>query len=70
MARMMDRMMTESLQPFGFARVTARRAKSDKGDDPPRDGLRSEKGAAKKDRIRPDTHAHNGTRHPPTQGIE
>ncbi|XP_013142015.1 PREDICTED: katanin p60 ATPase-containing subunit A1-like isoform X1 [Papilio polytes] len=67
MARMMDRMMTESLQPFGFARVTARRAKSDKGDDPPRDGLRSEKGAAKKDRIRPDTHAHNGTRHPPTQ---
>ncbi|CAG9794993.1 unnamed protein product [Diatraea saccharalis] len=42
MARMMDRMMTESLQPFGFARMTTRRSGSD-NKEPPRDGLRTER---------------------------
>lgn len=71
MARMMDRMMSESLQPFGFARLSARRG-GDKKDDapPPRDGLRTENSDNRRDRARnPNTHLGNGTRHPPTQGI-
>ncbi|KOB79414.1 Katanin p60 ATPase-containing subunit A1 [Operophtera brumata] len=47
MARMMDRMMVDSMQPFGFARMTTRRNQSSRGDDvppqQPRDGLRTEK---------------------------
>ncbi|XP_053603490.1 katanin p60 ATPase-containing subunit A1-like isoform X3 [Plodia interpunctella] len=70
MARMMDRMVAESLQPFGFARMTARRS----GDtqDPPRDGLRTERSDARRERAKnPNTHAANGTRHPQTQeGID
>ncbi|CAG5041337.1 unnamed protein product [Parnassius apollo] len=69
MARMMDRMMAESLQPFGFARVTARRQGDNKNQEPPRDGLRSERSAVKKDKTRPDTHVATGTRHPPTQVV-
>ncbi|CAH2070926.1 unnamed protein product, partial [Iphiclides podalirius] len=73
MARMMDRMMTESLQPFGFARVSARRRGDEKapegpqGPEGPRDGLRTENG--RRERGRAETHASNGTRHPPTQVV-
>lgn len=68
MARMMDRMMSESLQPFGFARMTTRRG-GDKKDEGPRDGLRTEKSDNKRERTKnPNTHVGNGTRHPPTQG--
>ncbi|CAG4916688.1 unnamed protein product [Colias eurytheme] len=68
MARMMDRMMVESMQPFGFARMTTRRG-SDK-DEPPRDGLRSDKSEARRERAKnPQTHNGNGTRHPPTQVV-
>lgn len=82
MARMMDRMMMESLQPFGFARMTARRGDSEENtagmrSDPgkPRDGLRTEKVDNRRERVRSQpntsgTHAANGTRHPPTQGNE
>ncbi|XP_053603489.1 katanin p60 ATPase-containing subunit A1-like isoform X2 [Plodia interpunctella] len=69
MARMMDRMVAESLQPFGFARMTARRS----GDtqDPPRDGLRTERSDARRERAKnPNTHAANGTRHPQTQVVK
>ncbi|KAL4706789.1 hypothetical protein ACJJTC_018170 [Scirpophaga incertulas] len=69
MARMMDRMMAESLHPFGFARMTARRSGSDK-QDPPRDGLRSNKGEKREKLRQSDTHASNGTRHPPTQVVK
>jgi hypothetical protein len=67
MARMMDRMMAESMQPFGFARMTSRRSGGDK--EPPRDGLRTDKSESRRDRAKNnDTHVDNGTRHPPTQG--
>lgn len=83
MARMMDRMMVDSLQPFGFARMTSRRgtgsgAQSGNGGSDqgaPRDGLRTERSDIRRDRARnlvqanPGTHAGNGTRHPPTQGF-
>ncbi|XP_075971871.1 katanin p60 ATPase-containing subunit A-like 1 isoform X2 [Anticarsia gemmatalis] len=72
MARMMDRMMVESLQPFGFARMTARRNGDQKSDDPPRDGLRSERSDVRRDKARRSpayTHAANGTRHLPTQVV-
>ncbi|XP_063377452.1 katanin p60 ATPase-containing subunit A-like 1 isoform X4 [Cydia fagiglandana] len=63
MARMMDRMMHESLQPFGFARMSTRRDK-----EPPRDGLRTERSDTRRQRAgQCDTHAATGTRHPPTQ---
>ncbi|XP_073943290.1 katanin p60 ATPase-containing subunit A1-like isoform X4 [Choristoneura fumiferana] len=66
MARMMDRMMNESLQPFGFARMSTRRGDDSK--EPPRDGLRTERSDTRRERAKqPDTHAANGTRHPPTQ---
>lgn len=67
MARMMDRMMVDSLQPFGFAKVTTRR---DDNGEPPRDGLRTERSEIRRERerSRKNTHAGNGTRHPPTQG--
>lgn len=72
MARMMDRMMVESLQPFGFARMTARRNGDQKGEDnQPRDGLRTERSEVRRERAKtkpPNTHAANGTRHLPTQG--
>ncbi|VVC95713.1 unnamed protein product [Leptidea sinapis] len=69
MARMMDRMMTESLHPFGFARMSARQ-KSDKKEDPPRDGLKTERSDTRRERVRnPQTHAGNGTKHPPTQVV-
>ncbi|XP_063619606.1 katanin p60 ATPase-containing subunit A1-like isoform X1 [Cydia splendana] len=65
MARMMDRMMHESLQPFGFARMSTRRDK-----EPPRDGLRTERSDTRRQRAgQPDTHAATGTRHPPTQVV-
>ncbi|XP_072939868.1 uncharacterized protein [Epargyreus clarus] len=68
MARMMDRMMTESLQPFGFARMTTRHS-GDK-DEPPRDGLRTARSDTRRDKARtPNTHTGNGTRHPPTQVV-
>ncbi|KAJ0178643.1 hypothetical protein K1T71_005418 [Dendrolimus kikuchii] len=74
MARMMDRMMVESLQPFGFARMTTRRGGDGKNQEPPpRDGLRTERSDARRERARhqgPDTHAGNGTRHPPTQIVK
>ncbi|CAH0605722.1 unnamed protein product [Chrysodeixis includens] len=74
MARMMDRMMVESLQPFGFARMTARRNTGDNkdGGDPPRDGLRSERSETRRERAKNfgNTHAANGTRHPPTQVVK
>lgn len=75
MARMMDRMMVESLQPFGFAKVTSRRCgnSGETTDDKsiPRDGLRSEtrKERVKIDQNAPGTHTANGTRHPPTQVV-
>lgn len=72
MARMMDRMMVESLQPFGFARMTTRRGGDGRDkNEPPRDGLqRTERSEARRERAKqqPDTHMANGTRHPPTQG--
>ncbi|XP_073943289.1 katanin p60 ATPase-containing subunit A1-like isoform X3 [Choristoneura fumiferana] len=68
MARMMDRMMNESLQPFGFARMSTRRGDDSK--EPPRDGLRTERSDTRRERAKqPDTHAANGTRHPPTQVV-
>lgn len=73
MARMMDRMMAESLQPFGFARIsTSSRSGGNKNDDPsgPRDGLRTEQSEMRRDRAKvgpSNTHAAMGTRHPPTQ---
>ncbi|KAG6453606.1 katanin p60 ATPase-containing subunit A1 isoform X2 [Manduca sexta] len=75
MARMMDRMMVESLQPFGFARMTTRRGGNHgDGDDkePPRDGLRTERSDIRRERAKhqPNTHAGNGTRHPPTQVVK
>ncbi|CAH0725377.1 unnamed protein product, partial [Brenthis ino] len=72
MARMMDRMMSESLQPFGFARLSARRGGDMKDDaPPPRDGLRTENSDNRRDRARnPNTHLGNGTRHPPTQVVK
>lgn len=70
MARMMDRMMSESLQPFGFARLSTRRGGDKKDDGPPRDGIRTEKSDNRRERARnPNTHAGNGTSHPPTQGM-
>ncbi|XP_059049690.1 katanin p60 ATPase-containing subunit A1-like isoform X2 [Achroia grisella] len=69
MARMMDRMMAESLQPFGFARMTTRRNGDNRNSqDPPRDGLRTERGEVRRERTKPtqpDTHAANVVR--PTQ---
>ncbi|XP_026737117.1 katanin p60 ATPase-containing subunit A1-like isoform X2 [Trichoplusia ni] len=63
MARMMDRMMVESLQPFGFARMTARRNTGDNkdGSEPPRDGLRTERSDARRERAKNfgNTHAAN-----------
>ncbi|OWR40650.1 katanin p60 ATPase-containing subunit A1-like isoform X1 [Danaus plexippus] len=71
MARMMDRMMSESLQPFGFARFTTHRSGDDNGNSMPRDGLRAEKSDNRRERARnPQTHAGNGTRHPPTQVVK
>lgn len=76
MARMMDRMMVESLQPFGFARMTTRRSGDSKNTEPPpRDGLRTETSDTRRDKARdrhqgPNTHAANGTRHPPTQIVK
>lgn len=73
MARMMDRMMNESLHPFGFARMTTKRnTHSNKdGDQPeqPRNGLRTERSDMRRERARnsSDTHDANGTRHPQTQ---
>lgn len=69
MARMMDRMMSESLQPFGFARLSTHHGGNRKDEGPPRDGLRTENTENRKDKARnPNTHNANGTRHPPTQG--
>lgn len=72
MARMMDRMMGESLQPFGFARMSTRRSTQDSGGtkETPRDGLRTERSDTRRERAKkqPDTHGATGTRHPPTQG--
>lgn len=74
MARMMDRMMVDSMQPFGFARMTTRRNQDSRGGEkpppPPRNGLKSEKSETRRERAKqgPDIHAVNGTRHPPTQG--
>ncbi|KAL0833013.1 hypothetical protein ABMA28_001133 [Loxostege sticticalis] len=74
MARMMDRMMVESLQPFGFARMTTRRGGDGRDkNEPPRDGLqRTERSEARRERAKqqPDTHMANGTRHPPTQVVK
>lgn len=73
MARMMDRMMNESMHPFGFARMTTSRNTHNKpgGDktDPPRNGLRTERSDIRRERARTssDTHDVNGTRHPQTQ---
>ncbi|KAI5646489.1 ATPase family associated with various cellular activities (AAA) domain-containing protein [Phthorimaea operculella] len=70
MARMMDRMMAESMQPFGFAKMTTRRKADDARDkDPPRNGLRTESGDTRGGRIRQNTHYSNGTRHPMTQVV-
>ncbi|XP_050343350.1 katanin p60 ATPase-containing subunit A1-like isoform X2 [Nymphalis io] len=70
MARMMDRMMSESLQPFGFAKMTARREGDKKSEGPPRDGLRTDKSDNRRERAKnPNTHVGNGTRHPPTQVV-
>ncbi|KAM3967275.1 katanin p60 ATPase-containing subunit A1 [Aphomia sociella] len=73
MARMMDRMMVESLQPFGFARMTTRRNGDNRNNqEPPRDGLRTERSEVRRERAKhqpPDTHVANGTRHPPTQVV-
>ncbi|CAH0407494.1 unnamed protein product [Chilo suppressalis] len=71
MARMMDRMMSESLQPFGFARMTTRRSGAD-NKEPPRDGLRTERSEARRERAKnpSDTHVSTGTRHPPTQVVK
>ena len=70
MARMMDRMMSESLQPFGFARLSTRHGGDKKDDGPPRDGLRTENTDSRRDKTRNhNTHHGNGTRHPPTQCI-
>ncbi|XP_046963123.1 katanin p60 ATPase-containing subunit A1-like isoform X3 [Vanessa cardui] len=67
MARMMDRMMSESLQPFGFAKMTARR-EGGQNSEGPRDGLRTDKSDNRRERAKnPNTHLGNGTRHPPTQ---
>lgn len=72
MARMMDRMMVESLHPFGFARMTTRRSGDNRDShEPPRDGLRTERSEPRRDKAKhqpPGTHVANGTRHPPTQG--
>ncbi|KAJ8733135.1 hypothetical protein PYW08_001433 [Mythimna loreyi] len=78
MARMMDRMMVESLQPFGFARIstsTSNRSGNKKSDDStgPRDGLRTEQSEARRERAKvapSNTHAATGTRHPPTQIVK
>lgn len=73
MARMMDRMMNESLHPFGFARMTTRRNTHNNKDgdksEPPRNGLRTERSDMRRERARnsSDTHDANGTRHPQTQ---
>ncbi|XP_060801821.1 katanin p60 ATPase-containing subunit A1 isoform X2 [Amyelois transitella] len=69
MARMMDRMMVESLQPFGFARMSTRR--NGDNNEPPRDGLRTERSDARRERAKNpnNTHSTNGTRHPPTQVV-
>ncbi|XP_026321922.1 katanin p60 ATPase-containing subunit A1-like isoform X2 [Hyposmocoma kahamanoa] len=73
MARMMDRMMNESLQPFGFARMTTRRnthnSKDGDKSEPPRNGLRTERSDTRRERARntSDWHEANGTRHPQTQ---
>ncbi|XP_049869838.1 katanin p60 ATPase-containing subunit A1-like [Pectinophora gossypiella] len=70
MARMMDRMMTESLQPFcSFARMTKRHTGNESSKEPPRDGLRTERSDARRQRAKNDTHAANGTRHPQTQVV-
>ncbi|XP_011554678.3 katanin p60 ATPase-containing subunit A1 isoform X2 [Plutella xylostella] len=73
MANMMDRMMAERFQPFGYARMTARKCSEGKSDDktpkePPRDGIRH---SSRKDKARnsPGTHVNNGTRHLPTQVV-
>ncbi|XP_046963120.1 katanin p60 ATPase-containing subunit A1-like isoform X1 [Vanessa cardui] len=69
MARMMDRMMSESLQPFGFAKMTARR-EGGQNSEGPRDGLRTDKSDNRRERAKnPNTHLGNGTRHPPTQVV-
>ncbi|XP_035438294.2 katanin p60 ATPase-containing subunit A1 isoform X3 [Spodoptera frugiperda] len=73
MARMMDRMMVESFQPFGFARMTASQSGDKKGDsDKPRDGLRTERSETRRERAKhqPATHAALGTRHVPTQIVK
>lgn len=73
MARMMDRMMVESFQPFGFARMTASQSGDKKGDsDKPRDGLRTERSETRRERAKhqPATHAALGTRHLPTQIVK
>ncbi|XP_028036200.1 katanin p60 ATPase-containing subunit A-like 1 isoform X1 [Bombyx mandarina] len=72
MARMMDRMMVESLQPFGFARMTARQRGDTRDHQPPRDGLQTERPDTRKERAKnhSNTHAATGTRHPPTQVVK
>lgn len=63
--------MVESLQPFGFARMTTRRS-GDKKDEPPRDGLRTERSDTRRQKAKTPsttTHAGNGTRHLPTQVV-
>ncbi|CAK1546262.1 unnamed protein product [Leptosia nina] len=69
MARMMDRMMAESMQPFGFARVMSRRGDR-KDSEPPRDGMKPDRSDARRERANlPHTHDGSGTRHPPTQVV-
>ncbi|XP_039749665.1 katanin p60 ATPase-containing subunit A1-like isoform X1 [Pararge aegeria] len=71
MARMMDRMMSESLQPFGFAKLSTRRGGDKKDDVNPRDGVRTEKSVNRRERARnSNAHVDNGTSHPPTQVVK
>ncbi|GBP60818.1 Katanin p60 ATPase-containing subunit A1 [Eumeta japonica] len=85
MARMMDRMMTESLQPFGFARLSARREAGSSGGagagtrggagrgGEARDDLGPARNGLKAERRErrpgPATHVATGTRHLPTQVV-
>ncbi|CAH4038222.1 unnamed protein product [Pieris brassicae] len=70
MARMMDRMMVESMQPFGFARVMSTRGDR-KGNEPPRDGLRADRSDARRERAKnPHTHQGNVVRPTPVNKFQ
>ncbi|XP_041970738.1 uncharacterized protein LOC121727126 [Aricia agestis] len=72
MARMMDRMMAESLQPFGYARMSTTRDENKRPnkENPPRDGVRTSRSDTRKVAPKnPNTHVANGTRHLPTQVV-